>query len=218
MENFLATSPYKITFQPFARLGDFDDKIKEKHPGLTFLPDWYLKEFGRKLGFRPILTPIAKGAPSYRKVLLATKDADISVGSIKNHSLAMTSMGPAEKDIIAKTLFPGSELHTDTLNIILVPKDSDALIALSLKQVDMALVGQNTLELLTQINPKVVASTKIIAESEPIPLPTLCYRDGAVTSEQVAGIKELFMNADKSSEKPKIMEMLHIERWQPTSD
>ncbi len=214
MDSFFSQIDYPIAFQPFARLFDFDQKLKEKRPAFIFLPEWYLQKYGNELQLRPFLVPVRKTKCSYHKVLLVAKHSDINLKNLKNHSLAMTSLGPEGETILNKILFSDHGIDARELNTVVVPKDSDALFALVLGQVDMALVVKDNMEQIAMINPRILQTVRSLVESTPIPMPVLCYSEGAASPVEIQKIKEIFVNADKKEMRVKIMRMLNIDEWQ----
>ena len=164
-----------------------------------------------------LLQPVRNGASSYRKVLLIGKESQESVKDIAGHSLAMTSMGPESETILNTVLFSVKGIKAKNINRVIVPKDSDALFALALGQVDMAFVGTESMERIGKINPRILQAVRPLIESAPIPGPVLCYTEGAVSSVEVEKFKEIFLSAAKKTMRSKIMEMLRIDDWHITN-
>jgi ABC-type phosphate/phosphonate transport system substrate-binding protein len=125
----------------------------------------------------------------------------------------MTSMGPDVDTFLENILFAPHGVPADKINPIIVPKDFDALFALALGQVDMALVVKNNLAQIASINPNILRTVRPLVESEPIPMPVLCYVKGVATSEHIEEIKALFINGKAKKNRSTIMEMLQINEW-----
>jgi ABC-type phosphate/phosphonate transport system substrate-binding protein len=215
MDMFLARSASRVTFQPFAHLVDFHNNLKKKQPAFVLLPEWYLLEYGGELQLQPLLIPVRNGATSYRKVLLFRKDAPDGVQNIARHSLAMTSMGPKGEMLLNTILFSRLGVDASEVNIVVVPKDSDALFALALGQVDMALVAEENLERISRINPRIMQAVRPVIESDPIPRPILCYTKQTVPSGEVKKFKDMLLSAGNKAQL--IMEMLQIDDWKNIS-
>ena len=147
MDRFFDHNQYPVTFQPFAHFLDFDKGIKQDHPDFLFLPKWYVTEYGEKLNIRPILTPVRDGSISYQKVMLTATGSLFHAERLTNQSLAMTSMG-SDSEVSLREIFKSQGFAAQDINIVQVPKDSDALFALILGQVDLALVTRSNLEIL----------------------------------------------------------------------
>ena len=93
-------------------------------------------------------------------------------------------------------------------------KDTDAIFAVALGQVDSALVASFNLSKLQQINPRLTAAVYTAAESKPILLPVLCYIKGTISQGDLQLIKQQFMHAAQPEQKS-LLEILHIDAWRP---
>lgn len=213
LDQLFARAGYPINFQPFAHHIDFNKKTYEKKPAFLLVPVWYLKKHGSRLNLHPILKPVHNNSDHYQKTLMVTKSSGITNLDIQHRSLAMTTMGPNGEAILNQVLFSRYGIDANRMSIVTVPKDSDALFALTLGQVDMALVTKQNIDQLKKINPNIVKSLKAIDTSSPIPLPLLCYMRGRVTQQELQNFKRIFLNLGKQKSDLKAMEMLQIDEW-----
>lgn len=213
MDLFFSQAGIPITFQPFARFVDFKKAVNKDKPAFLFLPDWFLQKHGGELRLQPILIPIQKGKKSYKKVLLVSKLSGINLQNLKNRSLATTPLGPDAETILNKILFIRHDLDAKGISIITVPKDTDALFALALGQVDMALVVKENIKEIVKINPRITQTTKLLLESGEISMPTFCHIKGVASPEEIEMVKNTFLN-NRTKQHFKIMEMLKIDGWQ----
>lgn len=218
MDGFFSRSGYPVNFQPFARLIDFDQKIKEKRPAFLFLPHWYYEKYGALHKLQPVLQPSLNNKKTYSKVLLARKNTAVTITSLRNRTLAMTSMGPDEEKILDRIVFQNLGLSAREQRIVIVPKDADAVFALALGQVETALVVKQNLIPLAAVNERLMQSITTIVESQPLPMPLLCFSEGAVAKEQVERMKTLFLKTNTALQPVKIMEMLQVDEWQAYGD
>lgn len=214
MDDFLSKAKFPITFQPFSHLVDFEQQFNGMPPSFIFVPQWYIDKYGAKMKLQPLLVPVHKGETSYRKILLETKHPNRDLAKSVSVTLAMTSMGPDGDTMLKSILFPPHGVPADKINPIIVPKDFDALFALALGQVDMALVVKNNLDQVASLNPNILRTVRPLMESEPIPMPVLCYVEGVATAEHIEEIKALFINSKAKKNRSTIMEMLQINEWQ----
>ncbi|MCI5125697.1 MAG: hypothetical protein D3925_14790, partial [Candidatus Electrothrix sp. AR5] len=146
MERFLVKRNLALNFQPFAKYHDFHREMQDILPALVFLPDWYYQQNKTKITLKPLLQPTRKGRATYRKVLLTTQESTLTLQRLSNKTLAMTTMGNDAPDVLNRLLFNQFKIEANSLNIIATPKDSDALFALAVRQVDAALVSKNNLQ------------------------------------------------------------------------
>ena len=217
MEKLFDRSGYPVSFQAFTCQTDLDARISELRPKFLFAPEWYIKNYGRKLKLRPFLVPVHKGTATYRKVLLAANSSQITLDSVQTHSLAMTSAGPDTRTFLYHTLFPVPCEETCPFNPIIVPKSTDALFALILGHVDLALVVQEHLEKLKQVLPRIIGGVRPLVLSNPIPMPMLCYSEERVTPAEIEKCKSVFLGAQNEKIRSDLSELLTIDEWRETS-
>ena len=218
MDEFLSEAGFPFKFQPFAHLMDFENQVRIKTPAFVFVPQWYLKKYGAKLRLRPLLLPMRNGKPTYRKVLLGTSRTRQNFNQIPHATVAMTSMGPDGDTLLDAILFSPHSWTSGKINTIIVPKDTDALFALALGQVDMALVAKENLNMIARINPNILQSVRPLLESEAIPMPVLCFAEGVASDSAIRNLKDLFLDSKARESLLIIMEMLQINEWQSVTD
>lgn len=216
MDHALVSANLPLQFQAFAKYRDFDRSLREQTPGFLFMPEWFLKQDGNSDRFVPLLTPIRHGVTTYRKVLLVAADSLLTLADLSRATIAMTPMGPAGLDSLNQAIFKKNGLDAHGLNFLTTAKDSDALFALVLKQVQAALVSEDNLDQISRINPNILTKIKKLSISGPLPLPLLCCDKENARGEDIEKIKALFLSAEKDKNTKKIMEMLQIDAWQTT--
>jgi hypothetical protein len=214
MDGFLTANSIPITFQPFSHLVDLENQLKAKPPAFLFVPQWYFEKYSASLNLHPLLIPVRKGTASYRKILLGLKNASFNRRQISHGTMAMTSMGPDGDTTLNSILFSPHGIAARDINAIIVPKDADALFALALGQVDMALVVKENMDQIAKINPNILQSVHPLLESKPIPMPLLCYIEGKASPSAVQKLKKLFLEEGTQESYATIMEMLQINGWQ----
>lgn len=214
METFLTSEGFPFSFQPFTRFRDFDRQVKEANPLLLFLPDWYLQQDGNDKRFKPLMIQVRQGASTYRKVLLVAADSGLTTEKLSGASIAMTPVGPAGMLMLNKAIFMDNGLDGDRLNFITTAKDSDALFALVLGKVKAALISETNLAHIGRINPKILETVKTLAVSTPIPLPVLCYTEGAVSTDDLNKLRKSLLAGKSDKNTAQLMELLDIDAWQ----
>jgi len=136
------------------------------------------------MGLIPLLIPLNQNKPSYTKVLLK-HSGDVNNTTLSGKTLAVTSMGPDTEKQLALFFNNGRSFDFAASHIIITPKDADALYALALGQVDMAVVGKNTMDVVRAVNRRIVDVVAEVAPSHPVPMPILCVLDGEASSISV---------------------------------
>nr|MBF0221846.1 PhnD/SsuA/transferrin family substrate-binding protein [Desulfobulbaceae bacterium] len=212
MDSFLKEANFAFSFTPFARFSDFDRLSKVVPPNFVLLPQWYFEENREKMQFIPLLIPTRNGTTSYRKLLLTSKNSDTTLSTLSKRTIAMTFLGTDGYSGLGKLLLAQHHINVNDVNIIVTPKDSDALFALVLGQVDMALVSEENLASIGKVNPIISESVRTLTETIPISLPVLCYRKGTITLEKVEEMKKLFLGSNKKA--VAIMDILQFDGWQ----
>ncbi|MCI5164716.1 MAG: hypothetical protein D3903_01185 [Candidatus Electrothrix sp. GM3_4] len=213
MERFLNRKHLVLSFQPFAKYHDFHREMQDKRPAFVFLPDWYYQQNRKSSKLKPLLQPLRKGRSTYRKILLTRQGSTLTLQGLRNKTLAMTTRGNEATDLLNYFLFSQFKLKSNSLNIIATPKDSDALFALAVRQVDAALVSENNLQIIGKINPRILQLVRPLATSQPIPLPLLCAGNNKVPDVKIMKLKKIFLEAKDSDDSANLMEMLQIDAW-----
>ena len=217
-QTYFSDNNFSFTFQPFTHFVDFHRLNNEMRPAFIIVPEWYYRQYGKELGLHPLLVPVRNGLTSYKKVLLASEMVRAADSDYEIITFAMTTMGPdgstdAIKELVAKEL-----VSVQQLNIISVPKDLDAILALALGQVKMALVGQDNLKTISDANPRIIGKIKKLDRSITVPMPVICYLEGRAESEDVKKLVEAFNKMTSEHPRNKIMEMLHFDDWQKITE
>ncbi len=202
-----------VPFQAFSQKVDFDKMVKDKKPALVFVPVWYYRHYGESLGLQPLMTALKNGQANYTKVLLVHKDTPYILADLTSKTIAMTTMGPDTGKILTAMYREKHAVDLSSSNIIITPKDADSLYALALGQVDAALVGRDTLEVVGSTNPRVLSMVQELAISEPLPMPLLCVIGGKLTDSDLFRIQQLFMEGSMKDPLPTFWQMLKIDGW-----
>lgn len=214
MDMFLQELNFTSSFQAFSQKIDFDRMIADKQPALVFVPVWYYQEYGTSLRLQAFLTPSSAGKTSYYKVLLVRKNAALALADLAGKTVAMTTMGTDTERKFSSMFQQRYEVDLSKSNIIITPKDADALYALALGQVDAALVSSDTLLAVGDANRRIVEMVKELAFSEPLPMPVLCVTKGKLEELVVHRLEQVFKEGGKRSSRPVFMQMLRIDDWQ----
>ena len=213
MTGFFEEQGYEISFQAFVYLQDFQEQIKKSKPAFILMPSWYFAELGDTSKIKPLFFSGHPGKNNYTKVLLTSKSLKVAINTLPQKSMAMTSMGHRTITILNHILFDKLSIDAAEMNIIYVPKDLDALIAVAIGQVDLALVCQKNIAELRRINPSLLSGVKPLFKSSPIGLPILCYMEGGSSPAARDIFKKILLNSSGTVKKPKILEMIQIDDW-----
>jgi hypothetical protein len=172
VEDALNREDLEVTFQAFTRYEDFARQVAEKPPHFLLAPAWMEVPAGSGiaagLDLKVLARPLRHGRSGYRKALMTRAGID-SIDDLAHGSIAATvwSMGAGSH----RSILDAFHLAADSAKVVPVPKDVDALLALSFAQVDAALVTGLQYELLAATNPVEAESLRVLAFSPEIGLP-----------------------------------------------
>lgn len=213
VEQFFSSQSFPILFQPVAQISDLNNQIREQHPAFTLVPQWYFDENGKQMQMVPFLSAQCNKSDIYTKILLTRNTSGQPQKQSDARTLALTTMGPGSDKRIKSMLFMHGGLEGNQLDIIVVPKDTDALLALALGQVDIALVTDYTLNQVSSQNPRLGASVTVMPGALPVPMPVLCYTKGVASGQEVQTMKQLLAGRDAFQKSPQLKTMLQIDDW-----
>ncbi|MEO5740385.1 MAG: PhnD/SsuA/transferrin family substrate-binding protein [Vicinamibacterales bacterium] len=170
VEQALAAGGYPVSFQAFTRYEDFERQIIANPPLFLLAPAWLEVTTASALGLNltVIARPIRHGKSTYRKALMTRANID-SIDNLARGSIAATlhSMGPGDP----ATVLQAFHLTAESAKVVPVPKDVDALLALSFGQVDAALVTAEQYDGLAASNPAEAERLRVLAFSPEVKLP-----------------------------------------------
>lgn len=220
VDGYLIKKGVTINFQPFTHLADLHRQNIEHPPSFLLVPDWYYQRYAAELGLKNFLVPERNGTTSYKKVFLAASNSPVLINDYKVVSIATTPMGPENESTAINFLLNNLKLDRQQLNIVHVPKDLDAILALVLGQVELALVTKDNLQNMTELNARLLQSVKEIEECDciTVQMPVFCYLKNRVDLNDVKRLRDIFLEMSSTDPQNKLMEMLHIDRWKAVTE
>lgn len=214
IDQFFQSSNFEIHFQAFSQQADFDRLILERRPALVLVPAWYYAQHGKDLALTPLLTPLNNGQPSYSKVLLIRSTTPIKTTDIAGKTVASTTMGPKTSEQLGQFFSSDHPVDFSTSHLITTPKDADALFALVLGQVDLAVVGKETISEVGGNNQKILDAVREVTPSKPMPLPLLCMTGGSMKQDEIERLRRTLVEGGNRKPRPSFMTMLKFDGWQ----
>lgn len=213
IKNFFQSNGLAVEFQPFARFRDFDQQVKTARPAFLFLPSWYLDRPDAPREITPLFIPIRQGQATYTKLLMCRKASRIGQQDLARKTIALTSFASDEEALLDKILFHRLGVTAADMNYVHASKDLDALIAVAINQVELAFVSQESFARLRQLNPRLAEGVTALAESDPIPLPLLCYCPAMVSPEQLEAFRRVVRQGAGNPQARTIKTILQIDDW-----
>jgi hypothetical protein len=183
VEQALGGGDVHVKFQAFTRYEDFERQVRAQPPTFMIAPAWLEGPGGTSIGatFSVIARPLRNGRSTYRKALMTRSNAD-SIDDLARGSIAATlhSMGSGDPDAVLGSF----HLASGSARIVPVPKDIDALLALSFGQVDAALVTSEQYEQLARTSPAEAERLRVLAFSSEVGLPPVFASPAAGEAER----------------------------------
>lgn len=210
-EQATAAGGVPVSFQAFTRYEDFARQVAEQPPDFLIAPAWMEGESGRSVGIAlvPIAHPLRHGKATYRKALM-TKPGIDSIDDLARGSIAATlyAMGDGSPGAVLGAF----HLAADSAKVVPVPKDVDALLALSFGQVDAALVTSEQYDLLAKSNPSEAGRLRVLAFTPEIRLPPVfaCGERDPGLTERLAHV---LLGFGETREGPAVLALLGFDRF-----
>lgn len=159
-------------FQPFSDRETFEKFIIGKSDGVFLLSSWHYRYLKKKCPIESVLVGVSRGKSTHRKVLLTRADIT-SIDLLKGNIVATSGSEDYTKDILMQMLGKEGSSIVDSLKILTVPKDIDALMAVGFGMANFALATDNSFAKLMTINPKLHETQKQLAVSKETLLPII---------------------------------------------
>lgn len=197
-------------FQPFKERKIFEQEIKGKEKYLVLLSSWHYSQIHKIYELKPLLVGIRNGKNSQKRMLMGT-EALIDVKGIKQGQLASAGDEGYTRNLLREML-SDKEL-AESVRILTVPKEIDALMSVGFGMSTSALITENTLGTLKSRDPGLYSKLKILAEGKESLLPVLA------APEKFSGEAKTLINIikempKKNAEGTDIIKMLDLDDWQ----
>jgi ABC-type amino acid transport substrate-binding protein len=157
-------------FQPFSDRETFEKLIVGKNDGIFLLSSWHYRDLKRKFPIESVLVGVSGGKSTHRKILLTREDIT-SIDLLKGNTVASSGSEDYTNNILMQMLGENAKDIVDSLKILTVPKDIDALMAVGFGMANFALTTENSFAKLMTINPKQYEMQRQLAVSEEKLLP-----------------------------------------------
>ncbi|MFC1853865.1 hypothetical protein ACFL27_27080 [candidate division CSSED10-310 bacterium] len=149
-------------FQPFSDREIFEGHIKDKKNCLLILSSWHFCAIHQAYSLIPALIGIRDGK-KYQQIVLVSKDEPLMKESLKIKSIVSAGSEQHTRFSLGVML---KQPAVDSIRILTVPKDIDALMSVCFGMSKIALATDNSLDQLKAINPQIYKSLNVIAKGE----------------------------------------------------
>lgn len=213
VDHYIAENELDLRFQAFARYEDFKKQLHARRPAFVIVPAWVEDDDDLEVRLSRLAHPVRDGQRSYRKALMARSDIK-SATELNGASIAAAAIGTGPRD--PKSVLGHFGLSDSNAAIIPVPKDIDALLALSFGQVDAALVTLAQLEQLQKLNPNSTKNLHVLDFSPAVPFPSLASTEYADTDD-IAALQQSLPKIDTSGSGRALLKVLGFDRFETVS-
>jgi ABC-type phosphate/phosphonate transport system substrate-binding protein len=203
----------EVAVRPFRKGEDAADHLKAsgREVGLVLTESAFLIEMPDGMNVVPAFRVTRGGKETQRKmVVVASANADLkSLTDLRGHSLSLASSG-SEKALlyVGRVVFDGAVVPQAWFGKVSAESDELTVAADVLYgRVDAALVSED--------NPLVAGrlgkELRAVFTSQPLSLPVLAYRAGALRADQQAALEDALESLARRPEGKKILEGLRID-------
>jgi len=211
VEKTLSASGVPVSFQAFTRYEDFEHQLIDSPPAFLIAPAWLGTNPAatRGLALTVLARPLHHGKDTYRKALMTRPGID-SIDDLARGSIAATlhSMSNGSPDVVLGAF----HLAVDSARVVPVPKDVDALLALSFGQVDAALVTSKQYDDLERTRPAEAERLRVLAFSPEVGLPPL-FATPQADPAVAARLRDAFVRLADLPDGAAILSMLGFDRF-----
>lgn len=200
-------------FEPFTKFDALTDKINKNKSGTFLISSWHYQLLKRTQPIQPMLVAHIQGKTTHHK-LLTVKTNISNPEQLKGKRIASSAKEEFARDLL-RDMLPGEpkKAIVDSLKILPVPKDLDALMSLTFGMADAALTAEESLKSLATINPTQYGSLKILVTSSDFPLPmvTILNDAGIAPTKDQEQLFSLLIAMEKSPEGLALLKTIGID-------
>jgi hypothetical protein len=198
--------PYE--FQPFSDRESFENHIKGKHNYLLLLSSWHYRNIYKDFSLKSILVGTREGKTYQKRILVSGPGASAESADVPG-PVASASNIPHTRSILKEMYSQGHAI--DSVRILTVPKEIDALMSVGFQMAKAALITENALTNLKNLDPVLHQKLKILQEGKPSLLMLVAVpKDFAKGDAVIKIIKDM----PKSPDGMNIMKMLDLDDWE----
>jgi hypothetical protein len=200
-------------FQPFNDKTNFETVLKQDKGHVYLLSSWHFEALQQQgVPLEMALIGTAKGNGWQRKVLSAKKDLT-TLAMLKNSVVAGAGSEDYIRSVLAQIIGKSQDVSLQDIKILTVPKDIDAVMAVSFGMASAAIASENSLTKLAIINPNQFQQLHSLGFSEKSHL-LIAATLKKPEAEEIKVLK-LLQGMSANSEGSKNLRLLGIDGWKP---
>ncbi len=199
-------------FQPFSDRESFEKFVVGRSDGVFLISSWHYRQLKKvfPIGMEAKLVGVSNGKATYKKILTA-KNNIINIDLLEGKIVASSGNENYTRKILMQMHGAGKRNIVDTMRILTVPKDIDALMAVGYGMADSALTTENSLVKLAAINPKQYGFLRSLSKSEQILLPVIATLEQS--DEKISFLLAIIEEMASGLDGKKKLKMLGVDGW-----
>ena len=202
-------------FQPFRDRESFETALKDYRPGLFLMSSWHYSQLPDKTRWEPVLIGTLKRLTTQRHVLCSKKAVE-SLPALSGRTIASAGTREFTLNLLLQILGRDQLPLVNSLNVLTVPKDIDALMAVGFGVAQAAVTTESGLDKLFQTNPKQHEQLRALATGPESLLPVVVApADAGADCQALISVLQS-MAADPEGRQR--LRMLGLEGWQPVEE
>lgn len=203
-----------FTLQPFSDRNSFEQAISNNPSGLYLLSGWHYTQLSNKLALQAILVGSQKGESLQRKVLTSQDISDIE--ALRGITIAGAGSTDYLRNLLKQMLGNDKDSLINSMQLLSVPKDIDALMAVSFGIAKASISSESSLNKLALINAAQRAKLKTLASSEKHFLLIAAITKKRETEPK--NLVQILEEMGKQAEGENSLKMLGLDGWKKTTD
>jgi hypothetical protein len=197
-------------FQPVDNKETFESVIKEKKNAIFMMSNWHYLQLKKTALLKTstlVLRGIKNGHDTYNKILVAKQ----STLNLNTMSLATSGNEEYSRSILSDIYSQESVDQFSSLNILTVPKDIDALMAVGFGLADAALTTKSSLDKLSTLYQQQNQALHIIGESHSLKRLAVVFKQ--IPQAEHRQIQFILRQMAKDKKGKRGLSMLGLDDW-----
>lgn len=204
----------RYRLQPFSEKEAFESSFSENDRSVYLLSSWHYQLLSKRLPLQPMLVGVYKGRATQKKILAVRRDIT-DLTELSGKTVACSGSKQYTENLLAEMLGEEGKDILKTIKLILVPKDIDALMAVSFGMATGALSAERSFENLEKINRKQYQLLKPLLTSRQHFLTLVALPTSSNGHEELLDVlKKMGINPEGETR----LRMLGLDGWRELSE
>lgn len=198
-------------FQPFSSRETFEHLLAQDAGAVLLLSGWHFERLRAHHAMKPVLVGSMDGKATQRRGLFVGRAVG-GLDALKGQRIASAGNRDFTHSVLRQILEPqGAAPVLDSVKIIPVPKDIDALMAVAMGLAGAAVAADGSYERLKDLNPKHYQTLRRLGESEEMLRVIVAVREPAGETAALVKAMERMTTAPQGEY---ALQMIGINGWQ----